>query len=895
MLNDDGSTPARRRPWKGTPGGKHLVIVESPSKAKNINQYLGSDYVVKASIGHVRDLPSKAPKGSKQPVPGVNLERDFEPTYEILPGKKATVSELRRLAAKAEDVWFATDLDREGEAIAWHLAQEIGIPSDQAKRVVFNAVTKSEIQKAFSNPHSIDEARVNAQQARRILDRIVGYQVSPLLWKKVARGLSAGRVQSVAVRLVVEREREIRAFEPEEHWAVSARFTADLAAAAGLADAWAKFMTPAKSAEGKLETPTVKEQAGWMSKHGAFKGDLWEVDGKRIDVPRGEDEPESDEESRSAQRAETHLIIEDEQDAARLAKRAGLSSIKRESWTDPDAKGPAKNRVELAGLAAGMPYLIRSLETKRISSRPAAPYITSSLQQAASTRLGFNPQRTMRAAQGLYEGVDIPGRGTVGLITYMRTDSTHLSGEALSMARGFIDSRFGKQYLPDKPNFYSSSNKDAQEAHEAIRPTDVSIFPEQIAHALKPDQAKLYRIIWERFVACQMTPAQWDSMAVTLHPAADAGMVFRATGRKLVFDGHYKVSGVPVSADEQRLPALTEQQKVAAFAVEPQQKFTSPPPRYSEASLIKILEEEGIGRPSTYAAIISTIQDRKYVEIRERRLFATDLGEVVTDKLIDAFPDILDVGYTREMESELDRVESRELEWTRVLSEFYGPFKKQLKVAHDTLSHAKAETQPAPDDIRCEKCGAATVYRFGKNGRFLSCSRYPDCDYAAPIDEHGRPRRIEEADVVCPKCGKGMQKRVGRFGPFLGCTGYPECDQILKLDKAGRPLAPQPPPVVTDIPCTKCQSPLNLRSGKRGPWLACSAFPKCRGRGAFHKLEKTEQEKWEKALQEHERLHPIPVIRDKKGHALTDAAGRPLAQDDALKADSGPEMLEDVA
>lgn len=893
-----GGGEARRRPWKGTPGGKHLVIVESPSKAKNINQYLGTDYVVKASIGHVRDLPTRAPKGSKQPVPGVDLEHEFEPTYEILPGKKSTVSELRRLAAKAEDVWFATDLDREGEAIAWHLAQEIGIPSDKAKRVVFNAVTKSEIQRAFSNPHGIDEARVNAQQARRILDRIVGYQVSPLLWKKVARGLSAGRVQSVAVRLVVEREREIRAFTPEEHWSITARFTAEIAKAAGLIDEWAKFMTPVKDAEGNSTVPTVKLQNAWMISHAAFKGELWEVDGRRVDVPRGEEDAEEDDEKKGTERAGRFLVIEDEQDAARLAQRAGLSAITRTTWIDEQGKGPARHRVELSGeVTPGTVFVIRSIDTKRTTSRPAAPFITSSLQQAASTRLGFGAQRTMRAAQGLYEGVDLPGRGTVGLITYMRTDSTHLSGEALSMVRDYIGGKFGRAYLPDRANVYSSSNKDAQEAHEAIRPTDVSIHPDQLSHAIKPDQAKLYRLIWERFVASQMSSAQWDAMAVTLHPSSDRGLLFRSTGRTLVFDGYYKVTGVPVSADEQRLPGLIEKQSVASFALEPQQKFTSPPARYTEASLIKVLEEEGIGRPSTYASIISTIQDRKYVEIRDRRLFATDLGEVVTDKLMDAFPDILNVGYTREMESELDRVESRELEWTRVLREFYGPFKKQLKVAHDTLTHAKAETQPAPDDIRCDKCGAATVYRFGKNGRFLSCSRYPDCDYAAPIDEHGRPRLVEEVDILCPKCGKPMQKRTGRFGPFLGCTGYPECDQILKLDKSGRPSAPQPPPVETDIPCPKCQSPLYLRSGKRGPWLSCSAFPKCRGRGAFHKLEKSVQERWEKALREHEKHHPIPIIRDRSGNALTDAAGRPIVVEGSGGAQAGGdgEPLTEVA
>ncbi|MFG0329626.1 MAG: type I DNA topoisomerase [Phycisphaerales bacterium] len=830
--------------------GKHLVIVESPSKARNINQYLGKDYVVRASVGHVRDLPSRAPKGSKQPVPGVDLENDFEPTYEILTGKKSTITELKRLAKQAEDVWFATDLDREGEAIAWHLAQVLNIPADKAKRVVFNAVTRAEIQRAFHNPHSIDEGRVNAQQARRILDRIVGYQVSPLLWKKVARGLSAGRVQSVAVRLVVEREREIRAFVPDEYWTLTGRFTTNLQAAPRLAKAWVDFMS---ETDAKGNTPTLKKQNAWLADHEGLKADLFEVDGRKIK-------------------------LENADAAQALAERAGFVVRDREVTVDDKAKGPAQNKVRLVGDAAtDRKYTIRAIETRRTKSRPAPPFITSTMQQAASTRLGFGAQRTMRAAQALYEGVDLPGRGTVGLITYMRTDSTHLSGEALNMAREYIGSRFGDDYLPDKPNFYSSSNKQAQEAHEAIRPTDPSIHPDDVAKSLRPDQAKLYRVIWERFVACQMTPAQWDSTAITITPEDDEALVFRATGRKLVFDGFYKVTGVPTASDEQTLPQVEEKQPLAPFDLEPTQKFTSPPPRYTEASLVKTLEEEGIGRPSTYAAIIQTIQDRKYVEQRERRFWATDLGEVVTDKLIEAFPNILNVGYTREMESELDRVESREMEWTEVLHEFYGPFRSRLDRAHEELTHAKAETQPAP--YKCEKCGAATVYRFGKNGRFLSCSRYPDCDYASPIDREGKPVEEEVVDVACPKCSSPMTKRTGRFGPFLGCQRYPECDGILKLDKKGRPVAPTPPPLETDLPCPKCEAPLNLRSGARGPWLSCSTFPKCRGRGAWTKLDEPTQKKWEKALAEHERQHPIPVIRDLDGNALTDERGRPIERE----------------
>ncbi len=840
--------PARRSAGAAVDAtGKHLVIVESPSKARNINQYLGPDYVVRASVGHVRDLPNKSPKGVKQPVPGVDIEHRFKPTYEVLAGKKSTLTELKKLARQAADVWFATDLDREGEAIAWHLAQELGISSREAKRVVFNAVTRSEVQRAFAHPHPIDEDRVNAQQARRILDRIVGYQVSPLLWKKVARGLSAGRVQSVAVRLIVEREREIRAFIPEEYWNLSVRLTTRREQLGRIAAEWTAFIA---KVDEKGSGPTVKAQNAWLARHSAFRAELAEVDGTK---------PE----------------IADADAALNLAKRTGFVLTERLEARDAKGKGPAANLVELVGTTRPDDFIITSIETKRTTSRPSAPFITSTLQQAASTRLGFGAQRTMRAAQQLYEGVDLPGRGLLGLITYMRTDSTHLSREALSMARDFIGATFGEKYLPDAPIAYSSSNKAAQEAHEAIRPTDVSIHPDSVAGALTPDQAKLYRIIWERFVSCQMTPAQWDATTILSSPVRDKGLVFRTTGRVLVFDGFLRVAGLPAS-EEQTLPDVKEEMLLGPFDLAPQQKFTSPPPRYTEASLVKTLEEEGIGRPSTYAAIIQTIQDRKYVEQRERRFYATDLGEVVTDKLIEAFPDILNLGFTREMEEELDRIESREIDWVAVLDEFYVPFKVRLEEAHATLGHAKAETEPAPDDIRCEKCGATTMYRFGKNGRFLSCSRYPDCDYASPIDTEGRPRKVEPVNVACPKCRAPMNKRTGRFGAFLGCTRYPECDGIVKLDKKGRPVAPQPPPYVTDQPCPKCGEPLNLRSGKRGPWLSCSAFPKCRGRGAWSKLDAKVRERLEKALAAHEREHPVPVLHDLQGRALTDERGQPL-------------------
>jgi DNA topoisomerase-1 len=870
----------------GTAKGKDLVIVESPAKGKTINKYLGDKYHVMASVGHVRDLPSKNPKGVKNPVPGVDLERDFRPTYIVTEDRENVIKDLKRATRDVKDsggeVWFATDLDREGEAIAWHLAQELGIPSTEAKRVRFPAITKAEIDKAFKNPHGIDEDRVNAQQARRILDRIVGYQVSPLLWKKVARGLSAGRVQSVAVRLVVEREREIRAFVPDEYWAIEACFTPEAAKAAGLAKSFADLL--AKKNE-KGEGPTVKEVSAWLADHGGFRAELVDLGGQKFDGiggKTGEDLAKW---------------------ASGIAAAAGLTAITSDVREDPKGKGPAKFVRTLRGFVdPATPYKVIGIETKRTTTRPAPPYITSTLQQAGSTRLGFGAQRTMRTAQSLYEGVDIPGEGPVGLITYMRTDSTHLSKDALDMARGYVDRNFGGRYLPEKPNFFTSSNKDAQEAHEAIRPTNVDLTPAKVRRALNDDQFRLYTLIWERFVACQMVNAEWDSTAVTIKGGKDKfdALTFRATGRVLAFDGFYKVTGVPKAAEEQILPALMESQPVAPFGIDPEQKFTQPPARYSEASLIKALETEGIGRPSTYASIISTILDRKYVEAIDRRLYASDLGEVVTDKLIEAFPDIMDLGYTREMENQLDKVEDDHLDWVDMLRKFYGPFKKSLVAAETSLVHAKAESTPAP--YKCPKCGSGTVFKFGKNGRFLSCAAYPECDYASPVDRDGTPRpAVEGINVACPKCGAAMTKRTGRFGPFLGCSNYGNketpCDGILNIDKKGKVVAPSQPPLTTEIPCTACGRPLYLRAGLKGPWLSCSGFPKCRGRGKWAEIPEEKQKAMELALLNHDKSNPIPIITTMDGKPLTDAKGKPLPTAPTVDTLAGgaAQTLEEIA
>ncbi len=742
----------------GSSKNKALVIVESPAKAKTINKYLGRDFEVKASMGHVRDLPSKGLC--------VDIENDFEPTYEITPGRKRTVNTLRATARKCDRLYLATDLDREGEAIAWHLAEILGMPEDKTFRVVFNSITKKAITEAFAHPGRLNEDRVLAQQARRILDRIVGYQISPLLWKKVSRGLSAGRVQSVAVRMVVEKERQIRAFVPQEYWLIPAVFTTDLEQ--DHSEAWRAFMASTAEEDKK---PAVAEQNRWLAEHHAFKADLIEVNGRKFHADN-----------------------------------------------DADARAVAQ-------ALEGAKFTVENLATRRVSSRPSPPFITSTLQQAAANRLGFTAHRTMRTAQQLYEGIDLGSMGALGLITYMRTDSTHLSGEALGQVRDHIQRRFGPEYLPDKPVRYASA-KGAQEAHEAIRPTDPDLVPDQIARFLTDDQAKLYDLIWRRFVACQMTPAQWDTTTVQIvAPTALGPCRYRATGRVLVFDGFTRVW--PTYSDDAQLPAMAEGQGLGVVDLRAEQHFTKPPARYTEASLVKALEKEGIGRPSTYAAIITTIQDRGYVEKIDRRFHATHLGEVVTDKLCQFFPEVMDIGFTRHMEDQLDRIEEQHVGWVDVLREFYEPFKVSLEKAGEEMKHAKAETQPS--EYTCPQCRRPMVYRFGKNGRFLSCSGYPECKFAAPCDREGRLIEEKESEHKCPTCGKPMVVKRGRFGEFLGCSDYPECKTVLKLDKQGHVLPPKPPAEPTGIRCHKCkEGHFVVRQSKRGPFLGCDRFPRCR-------------------------------------------------------------------
>jgi DNA topoisomerase-1 len=838
--------------------GKHLVIVESPAKARTINRYLGDDYAVTSSVGHVRDLPARSPKGEKQPVPGVDLEHDFEPTYDVLKGKGTLVSELKKAAKVAKDVWFASDLDREGEAIAWHLAELLDVDPSKAKRVIFNAITKKQIEEAFEHPHPINMDYVNAQQARRILDRIVGYQVSPLLWKRVAGGLSAGRVQSVAVRIIVEREKEIEAHIPDETWSVVGRFTLDESTSATLKDAWQAFIDT-KDEKGK--GPTRKMMNAFLAEHRSIEGSLVKLDGEPFKIFRASDC--------------TDGLDGHKKTILAVALAVGLDESEVRIEDNELGKGPAKHLITLKGeLAQDVKYKIKDIEQKDSSVRPPAPFITSSLQASASTVLGFGAKRTMRAAQALYEGVRIKGEGQVGLITYMRTDSTHLSSDAITQVRTYIGNKFGDAYVPDKPKFYTSSNESAQEAHEAIRPTDAGRHPDTLPASLDEDQRRLYRLIWSRFVSCQMTAAKWHRTEFYFErDDKPTGAIFKVAGRTLAFDGFYKASGVPNSDSEQNLPELSVGESLYPFNITPKQTFSSPPSRYSEASLIKKLESEGIGRPSTYASIIDVIQNRNYVEKIDRSFHPTDLGEVVTDKLIEAFPILMGVDYTRSLEERLDKVATGDVVWTAMLHDFYGRFSKRLETAYEEMSHAKAEMQPAI--YKCPECGSETAYRFGKNGRFLTCASYPDCKYAAPIDRQGRPTLPERVDVACPEDGSPMEKRTGRFGPFLASVNYPDIKTVVNLDKKGGIKYPSPPPLLVEsLHCEKCESPMNLRNGKRGPWLGCSTFPKCKGRMGWKTLDEDVFKILEAALEEHEKENPQVIVKTLSGKVIPE--GTPI-------------------
>ena len=736
---------------------KQVVIVESPAKAKTIQKYLGPEFEVTASKGHVRDLPK-----SKL---GIDISGGWVPTYRPLADRKQVLAGLKKSVKGAGMVFLAPDPDREGEAIAWHLQQALDLPDSKVRRVRFNEITRNAVQEAFNNAGAINASRVEAQEARRFLDRVVGYKLSPLLSRRLARQLSAGRVQSVAVRLVVDREREIAAFVAEEYWKIEA-----LLAVAGTVD---RAQIKGDPVQIVLSDPNPRKRVGKKGAEGADE--------------EGEQGDDND----------------------------PLGSFRAElvSWAGEKFEAGKREQIDtvIANLD-GASWTITRLEEKEKQERPPAPFTTSTLQQAAANRLGYAASRTMRVAQRLYEGVDLGSDGQVALITYMRTDSTRVSDDALRAVRERIQADHGSRYLPEKPNVYASG-KSAQEAHEAVRPTDLSYTPARLASLLPSEQLRLYTLIYNRFVASQMRPAVFS--VTTVEVTASKGL-FRASGRVLRFDGFRRVMPASSKGEEPQLPPVSDGQGLDLLRLSGHQHFTQPPARFNEASLVKTLEKEGIGRPSTYAAIISKIQERGYVEQRERRFFATETGMKVTDLLVEHFKQVMDLKFTSHMEEQLDRIETANIGRNIVLDEFYGPFTDALKEAETVLGSSQEV---------CPLCSKPLTERFSRRGRFYGCSGYPECNYIKRPD--GEPERVapEPTEHNCPTCSKQMLKRVARGKPFLGCSGYPECKTTMNLDAEGKPVLASK---ATEHPCEKCGAPLVLRTGRRGPFLACSAYPKCR-------------------------------------------------------------------
>jgi DNA topoisomerase-1 len=720
--------------------GKSLVIVESPAKAKTINRFLGEDFDVKSSMGHIRDLPKKEF--------GVNIEAGFVPKYEIIPGRAKIVAGLKTAAKNSDYIYLATDLDREGEAIAWHLAEALLIPEEKLRRVTFNEITRDAIKKAFANPGAISRERVDAQQTRRILDRIVGYKLSPLLWKHFRKGLSAGRVQSVAVKLIVDREREITNFVPQEYW----RIFCDV------------------HPEGEPDN--------------VFRLELEKIDGKKAEI-------HSESEAKEIERI-----------------------LRKESLSVADFK-----------------------VTER-KSYPFPPLITSTMQQQASIALHLSAKRTMQIAQQLYEGVEIAGKGRRGLITYHRTDSVRSAWPAIGEVRKVLLEKFGSEYVPEKPVGYRL-RPGAQAAHEAIRPTSAHIFPEEVKDYLSPEQFRLYDLIWRRFGASQMSPAIYDEREVL----AGETILLKGTSRILKFDGHTKLSDFVLPCTEKPLPELKPGDRLCLVSIEITQHVTEPSPRYTEASLIKTLEKNGIGRPSTYATIISTIQERKYVQEKKGRFYATDLGTAVTDHLTKYFPRILDVKFTSSVESALDRIEEAKALWQQVLQDFYTTFEKDLKQAMQAASTQEPSSTAAKEI--CEKCGRPMVIKFKGSDAFLGCSGYPECRNSRPVGGRKEKKKVVETDIMCEKCGKPMVIREGRYGKFLACSGFPKCRNTRNLN--GKPAKSaaadtdkgetQPAKAEKETPkkseasgkiCDKCGKEMVWRKSRFGKFLACSGYPQCR-------------------------------------------------------------------
>ena len=698
-----------------------LVIVESPTKAKTISKFLGKKYSVKSSYGHMRDLPTKKM--------GIDIENNFAPEYEIPLKARARVSELKKIAQKAEEVILATDEDREGEAIAWHLAEALGLnKKDVSKRIVFHEITQKAIEKALENPRSIDLNLVDAQQARRVLDRLVGYELSPFLWKKIRRGLSAGRVQSVALRLIAEKEREIQNFKPDEYWALGT----------------------------KLKSQKAEE----------FEAKLSKENGKAIGK----------------------LGIKNKEQAEKIV-----------------------NFLEKAT------YEIGVIVKKEVQKNPLPPYTTSTLQQDAISKLGYSAKQTMMIAQQLYEGITLGKEGSVGLITYMRTDSVNLSIESLVSAKKIIDQKFGKDYSLESPRFFKIKSKGAQEAHEAIRPSNPRKEPEEVKEYLDPKQYRLYKLIWQRMVASQMTPALMNSVtcdiAVSQKTSAE-NYVLRATGSTIKFDGYLKIYGDKLPVTENLLPEMKEKDPLDLLQILSEQKFTQPPARYSEATLVKVLEEYGIGRPSTYAPTISTIIERKYVSKDEnKRLFPEEIGFLVSDLLVEHFANIVDYKFTAKMEEDLDEIAEGKKEWVPIIREFYEPFHKNLLAKTKTI---KKEDFQEKLEKSCPECGGDLIVKFGRFGKFIACSNYPNCHYTEKTEAE-KKEDSENSGEVCEKCGAPMIVKRGKFGTFLGCSKYPECKNIKKIEKK------------TGIQCPKCgKGEIVERKSKRGRlFFGCNTYPAC--------------------------------------------------------------------
>jgi len=718
---------------------KSLLIVESPAKARTLERYLGGDFIVKASVGHVKDLP-----GNKL---GINLDEQFKPEYQVMHGKKKIVEELKKAAAKADAIYLGPDPDREGEAIAWHIAEEIQANGKPVHRVLFYELTRKAIMEAIAHPSELNSKLYEAQQTRRILDRMVGYMISPLLWEKVRMGLSAGRVQSVALKIICEREKEIQAFETVEYWTIDARLGT---------------RPPGSGSPVKGEGAVADEKAP-----PSFSAQLMKCKKKKCEISSGEE-------------AESHL----------KALRPLL-------------------------------YVVSKVEKKERQRRAAPPFITSTLQQDAARKFSYSAKQTMGIAQRLYEGIDVGGEGAVGLITYMRTDSTRLSQDALDGAREFIQKKWGKEYLPAKPVVYKTKDS-AQGAHEAIRPTDVTRTPESIAGSLSREQLKLYTLIWKRFVACQMAPARIDQTTIDIS-AGD--YTFRATGSIVSFPGFLALyeEGKDEPEEEKgdmRLPDLSEGQALDLLGLDPKQHFTQPPPRYSEATLIKTLEELGIGRPSTYATIVSTIIEREYVVRQKQRLSPTELGLIINKLLEGCFPNIVDVDFTANMEKSLDGIEKGADSYLHLLTEFYEGFSKTMATARTGMLNLKSVGWPTP--LNCPLCEKALKIRFSKSGPYLACSGYPQCSYTSNYerDEKGHihpvERQEQETGEVCDKCGSAMLLKHGRYGNFLACSGYPKC-------KSTRPVS-------SGIACPReeCAGNLVERMSRRGRFYGCSKYPDCK-------------------------------------------------------------------